>query len=642
MKKLFLVLFFVFICSSFGQTIGTGVSLPALCKVGDSYTRTDLPSTGNLFICTATNIWTLHQGSLNHILGSEFGVKCDSSANDSGAITGALTFARANKNSLVILPAGICRANITLQTNDSISGSGTAIANPGFSSAASSTSLKDASTGTLPIVGIASSASYITIQNLTLTGNGTGVADRGVYAPTASNVLVYNVACNNFGWECIRHESGTSFQIMFVSAANTLLNRNSQTFSQHYGAIYEAGSDAVISRIEATASTTTHSQSTNCYVDAIMAAGDNGFYTDIIGETSELGLYVTGTGINRFENVRTDLNYCSGGQVTNGSNQISNWTAVNNGRDGNGSWDGLTVSGAGNMLSNTFVTQNNGVTLINGITDSQSTSDQNSNTWTGIKVSLGSYTGRAFNASATAPAAAFSPLNKNPIAIADGTTTPVIEIYSYWKFSQTTPLTINSLTGNPGQSACFLGNTNVTFGTSGNIKPPNGVAQPLQVNQMYCYYYDGTSWFNTNTDNKPNYNFVTATTEVLTPKLTAKHIFGQDTPDTGVPVVVLGNSAGTSPTGMTFVANDQGGVLTFTTGSTPATFDIIATLTWDTTYQGNGADCVVSASNGNAAGKATWGGSLGSSSYVFKMTSPALSATTQYVWTFICKQSNHF
>lgn len=569
----------------------------------------------------------------------DYGAVCDGSTDDTVAINHAIS--ALNNGQTALLPAGTCKANITLDSTQSISGVGNGVANPGYVGAQGPSVLKDASGGTKAVITIASGANSAAVSNVTLSGSGVGITDRGILAANASNLQIFNVTCDNFGAECVRHVAGQAMRMQYVLAGNCLLNRSVSNWTEHMGAIYEGGDDAYVTNVETSASFNIegHSKSSNCYSAAMMVAGDNGFYMSNVFEVSELGLYVSnGAGINRFVNTRMDLNYCSGAWVFLGGNQWTNTLFLNNGRDGNNTWEALKVTAANNIFTNTLIQQLNGITLTYGITDNNSgASDANANNYEGT---IGIPGTQLFNFT-TSPSGSLVPWFKYPVTISNGTTAPNVENYTSWQFAQGSPLTINTLAGPPGHLACFLGNANVTFGTGGNIAPPNGIAQPMQSGQIYCYLNTGTVWRWINTDNNPQFRLVTASVEVSTPKVTVGHVFGSDTSGGASPAIAGGAGAGTSPT-VSILGTDVGGYFTVTTGTGPSTFATVATVTWHTSYLGSGAACSFSPHNNHAVGTAVFFAASGSGASVLTITSPALSAATTYEWAYSCTQANSF
>ncbi len=576
-------------------------------------------------------------GLLDFIKAADYGAVCDGTTDDSAHIQAAITYSGTmpGLNRTVLLPGGICRANITLGQNQSITGAGLGTAAP--DGPGQMTQLQDISGGAAPVITITSGTSYAGVHNVKLIGNGTdavGPTDRGIYSANSNYLEIENVACATFAEECIRWEAGVAARMVRITADGTLSNR---TRLAHSGAIYVGSNafDGFIIDVEVGASLQTegHSISSNCYNDAIVIAGAATQLINAHGETSELGLYAPGLN-NFFTNSTFDLNYCSGAWVTGGGNQFATLWLLRNGKDGNGAWDAMEVSGVNNQFVNVNIDQTSGApTLTYGITDLASSGAANYNQF--VNVRAFSIVGPLWHVANGGPEIVYGA--KDSVPIADGTSSPTLTGFINFFFSQSTPLTITSFTGGtPGQEACFLGNSNVTFGTGGNIKPPNGIAQPLQASMIYCYRNLSGTWYWLNTDNNPQFNNVTAPLATIT-DATIGHLHGV-TGSPGIAVTNCGAGCGASIRG-----TDLAGNVTINTGTGVPNFAVAVTITWTRTYQGFGAICVVSpastvALSGGVMPVMSMGPS-GSGTSILFTSSIGLAGSTTYVYSYVCTQA---
>jgi hypothetical protein len=576
---------------------------------------------------------TVSAGILDWIKGSDYGMVCDGSTDDSAALQAVLNYSAsmAGKNRTVLLPAVTCKANVTITTNQSLIGAGWATTNPGFSGPAGATTLVDASSGTKAVITVSSMAGdYVTIQNVTLKGSGSGAADRGIYAASSSYLDVDNVSCFHFGEECLRWETGVGLRGVHLFAAQALLNR---ARTAHSGALYIAGTDAFISDSEVGASLQIegHSISGNCYNDAIVVLGADNQLVNVHGETSELGLYMAGGGRSRISNGIFDLNYCSGGWIAAGGNMLNNVLFLRNGRDGNGTWDGMQVSAVNGQFDNiTFDQTNSAPTLTFGITDTGSSGNANYNSYSNIRSY--SISGPMWNVSTTGPEIFYG--YKDAVTIADGTISPNLTGFQNFSFLQSTTLLITSFSGGtPGQSVCFLGNAHVTFGTGGNIKPPNATAQPLQAGMVYCYRNMGNNWYWINTDNNPQFASVTASGSVTGLNVVAGHLHGVS----NTPSISAGAGAGTGAS-VSITGSDVAGWFSVTAGTNPAAFSQVMRIAFARTYLSQGAICSLTPFNTSAVGTPMIFKESGSGTIDLTVTTPALNNGTTYQWSYICVQ----
>ena len=317
-----------------------------------------------------------------------FGVKCDGSSNDSASLQSAINAANNGATpSLVVLPPGTCLANITLPTGVILSGGmefftvyARRFGNP-------TTIVKTAdATGGTAVVSVANNAVGAGVVGLELYGKGSGSGDRGVYIPHGSRIYVGpNVACDNFGEECVRWESGTSLYVDDLLVINSLLNHRR---GQHSGVIYLGGTDGLIKDSEVGCSLQTYGggpTSGNMYVDGIVIYNGNNWIRDTVSEFCDEGLYIdTRSAENRIEGLRSDHSYGNGIEVEGDFNQLtgvfSQWASWTH----DGTYDAYVISGRSNVITGSTAHSYNGHTYRYGFADGQS-SAVSKNTYVGSR-----------------------------------------------------------------------------------------------------------------------------------------------------------------------------------------------------------------------------------------------------------------
>lgn len=551
----------------------------------------------------------------------DFGAKCDGLTDDSAAFEAALDYAATVGYPKVVFPAGVCLGNMTLYSYQSIEGASSSGPNPGYT-ATSGTTIQDASGGTLPVIAVNSGAAHVGVKNVNLRGNGSGSADRGIYAPSMSYSNVEGLGCDNFGEECVRWEAGPVLRLVSVFATNTLLNRTRYTYT---GVVYFGGTDGYLRDAELTASISRegHSISSDCFNTALYLGGANHFVDTIQAEISEYGIYATGT-VHRLANVRSDLNYCAGALWAASGGQVVNSLFLRNGRDGAGTWPGVEVTGVNNLFSNNLIDQTSGVNLTGGF-DDQIIGDTNTNIYTANKM-VGS-TGYLYDFASTAASAFFTP-EKDPVSIADGTSSPDLSNYQTFKFLQSSPITISTFAGGlPGQRACLFGNTNVTISQGGNIYLATLTASTelMEANRLYCFQRVGTNWFQIGTSRNPTFQRLDATDTVYAPIY-----IGTGT----APAAVAGAALGTSGS-ITVSGSNTYGYILFQAAGTSIGSGTMGTLTWSGTYP-SAKKCVLQAANSPAATVRTYFDYGSPAETVLVLKTPDTLTNNNYGWFYHC------
>jgi hypothetical protein len=106
------------------------------------------------------------------------------------------------------------------------------------------------------------------------------------------------------------------------------------------------GTDHYVTRCEFAARGTNDSlTSTNLYVAAAVVRGSNHFISDSIGETSDVGWYITGTRTS-FSHVRADTNKGHGFWCIGGTNIYTGCRSIGNSQAATGTYDGFLIDQA--------------------------------------------------------------------------------------------------------------------------------------------------------------------------------------------------------------------------------------------------------------------------------------------------------
>lgn len=278
-------------------------------------------------------------------------------ANDSVAIQAAIDDANAAGGGTVYFPPGIYLCNIILKQNVTLTG--TLGGNPTWGAGGAPTILQQAVAGAV-IDTPAGATVSMGIYDLSIIGAGAGVAGKGIRFRNVAKSQIKRVTLDNFADEGLLVEAGGASVFEDILALNCVLNRARATF---IGAIDISGADQWLVRLEATISGSLQGtvQSANLYCVGIAVRGDNGFYDGVVGEISDIGIYVSGS-YNRFSNCRADLNYGHGFYVPGSSNQFSSSLALSNSQDTTNTYDGWHFpNGSGNNVTEGCYAANNQV-----------------------------------------------------------------------------------------------------------------------------------------------------------------------------------------------------------------------------------------------------------------------------------------
>jgi hypothetical protein len=162
-----------------------------------------------------------------------------------------------------------------------------------------------------------------------------------------------------------------------------VLNALQGAVAAQTGAVDIDGNDHVVRAVEATASLSGITDA-NLWKAAIVIRGANGFYSDLVGEISDIGIALIGNW-NRLVNCRADLNWGHGWYITGSKNTVTAPISLSNGRQTTGTYSGFqaTVASGQNHFLGARVDTAIGNTVLYGIDDAANTSNaRDRNTWT--------------------------------------------------------------------------------------------------------------------------------------------------------------------------------------------------------------------------------------------------------------------
>lgn len=109
--------------------------------------------------------------------------------------------------------------------------------------------------------------------------------------------------------------------------------------------------------------------------------------------------------------------------------------------------------------------------------------------------------------------------------------------------------------------------------------------------------------------------------------------------NSSAPSIAADTGAGTGPT-ISVSGTDLSGYITLTTGSTPATSAVVATVTYNTAYSATPKTVLLSPGNGQAASLSGNAqvyanqGTMSTTQFSIQVGSTALTASTQYIWFY--------
>lgn len=333
-------------------------------------------------------------------------------------------------------------------------------------------------------------ASLCGVVGIDFKGLGAGTAAKGVrIGATNYWCFIKNALFDNF--------SGQAFVAAGLAAVIEdilVTNCNLTIPAAKTGAGEIGGTDNYANRIEASNGRGTVSHATNLYCVGLAVTGDNNFISQCVGEFSDVGVYVSGNR-NRFTDVRADLNWGHGWQITGAGNQFSACFSLSNGQATTNTYDNVNISGGNNQFD-TFQSDFLTATLPRYSLNDSYNSDAVKNLY-GSACRWGAAYGTAtFNMNNFAGGAVQIP--QGPVkSWGANDATPSVLGYGYWITANTVDTTITNFTNPaPGQVLWLYINDAKTIVTSGGtIFTAERRTKRLVTGQWYCFIFRNGFWY---------------------------------------------------------------------------------------------------------------------------------------------------
>ncbi len=425
-----------------------------------------------------------------------WGAKGDGVTNDSTAIQAGIDYINSLGSGVLKFNNGTYLCDVTLKQGvqliglDAISGvdlGGGGVFGVVFQGAAAG-AVVDTPAGvtySVAVVGIA-------FRGLGLSGTSIGVRFRNVGA-----AMIRNCNFNNFSEQAVMMDAGIANEFIGIRAQNCLLNRVQATPT---GVIHANGTDHFFERCELTASCSREGTKTaagNC--NAMYIGGANNFISNCIAEISDNGFYQAGTGYNRYENCRGDLNYMHGYYFASAASSVTGCLALNNSQDTTNTYSGFYVASStaqGGQFTGCISSSLTAKVQKYGYEDhAVYTAVESRNFYSGCRGAANGtatfYTdpNQGLGSGVTQPSVAIR-------VATTGTTTISVQQSSTIILTQVGAATITDFTeGTANQDIYLTGNANVTIQNNAVIKTSTGADKVLVANKMYHFRQAGSNWF---------------------------------------------------------------------------------------------------------------------------------------------------
>lgn len=340
----------------------------------------------------------------------------------------------------------------------------------------------------MAIVGPASSS---------LTGNGVRFRD-------ANRCYLKNVMIDGFGDEGLLVDSDSIacvFTDVFVQRSLLDTSRAAKA-----GAIDVSGSDHLFYNCEATTSQSALSDS-NLYLCAWAIRATACFFTDCIGEISDVGFHLTSaSAIGRFKGCRADLNWGRGFEVTGGQNQFDCCTAYRNSQETDNTYSGFyfaATTGGSNVLAGCMSSGRSADSKKPkyGYEDAMASATVASrNQYVGCSGVSNGTALYSVTSSVLGPAPLLPNVGNRP---ADADATPSVANSTFLdlnNYATTTSITaFDDAVGT--QFLMVKGKSTVTIANGTNIKTNTGAAKTLRDNVFYFFVHVGSNvWWELTAD----------------------------------------------------------------------------------------------------------------------------------------------
>lgn len=335
----------------------------------------------------------------------------------------------------------------------------------------------------------------VVIENINFIGLGAGTAVKGLYLDYCDRGTFRYLSFDNFSDQAILHDEGVANEFSRIFAQNCLMDRSRASVA----GVFELGAsstDNFVEKCEFTASLTSLS-SANMYCCAMRIEGANNFFNSVIGEISDIGLYVDNNGNNRFLICRFDLNLGHGSVVKVGGNVFSACHAINNSQETTNTYSGWFFDNAYNNVLNACIATSSVAKVHDyGFDDPTMHGTNNRNYYSGCK-SVGHGTS-AYNCAdylGSGPRIVDGNFN----LFTDEDATPSVAGGRLFLANYTANTTITDFDdGVPGQVIRILqtgGAGTVTITDGSNIKTNSGANKDLSTDIIYTFVHLNGVWY---------------------------------------------------------------------------------------------------------------------------------------------------
>jgi len=337
----------------------------------------------------------------------------------------------------------------------------------------------------------AGTVTNFSIDGMMFQGPGAATSGRGIYGLDLARLNLSNVSFNNFADEAIKIDDGIASTFKHIFAQNCLLDT---TRAAKIGVLDITANDCFFDTMEITASQGAVSDA-NLYICAIKIGGANHFGSKLIGEISDVGIYLD-CAKSRFSLLRADLNLGHGFQLDGAtSNRFIGCSATRNSQDTNDAYSQWEVES--NTGNNRFIGCNgDGLTADAnkakyGFNDKLN-SDAFKNIYDDCTATLN--VTKDFNMIAFAGSAVSFPTGGPAKTFPAADTTPSVNQYGFFKTGDASVYT-NFINQVPGQPLEILATYAATLADGANIKTNTGVDKVMEINKIYKLRDNNGIWY---------------------------------------------------------------------------------------------------------------------------------------------------
>lgn len=395
----------------------------------------------------------------------------------------------------VHFPYGCYKLNVTVKQSVAIVGQPGAYGYLAGSTPTTRTKFLAAGAGAVIDTPVAAT-SNVGVIGIDILGLGAGTAVKGIRYRNVTYGFIKDVHVDNVADEGVLVEAPSIINtIDNVLIVNAVLNR---TRAAVIGAFDVAGTDHIISRVEATISGSIEGtvQSVNLYCVAIAIRMNTGTVYAVRGQISDVGIYISGSN-NQISASRADLNYGHGWLNIGGGNQISNSLGLNNSQDTTNTYDNWQATSAsgnnvytGNRGGNTTGVKVARYDFNDGVT-SASAKNKYDNNYGDVSVGTAQFNMQTNNGSGMA----FAPGAAKILTV--NSATPDVTGYERFSTNNSSGTTITDFTGGTqGQLiSVFVGDSNTTIQHNGaTISLPGNINKVLISGQTYMFVKSSGLW----------------------------------------------------------------------------------------------------------------------------------------------------